>query len=357
EPLLFLRFATALKILLGWSINDRAITRALTLLSDYLLQYRELYDEKAMKPNHHWVVHLPDQVRDYGAIYNYWLFLVERLNKTLKDYNTNHRGGGELEVTLMHTFQRESRVRALVSHHLHNYLLHAAECALGERLLLKPGEDRGTVEAAAVETLSPLRLELGPKVSHVLQPLSRSAISALCDYYNLQGLRVHMPLERQPLRGTRPVAPSALFFDYMVLDGRRVIPTSRTHRKNAGSSIVKVIIGGQMYGGEVHRIFQHFQRDIREDIIWAEMRWMKPVKKIPTKKNVWLAFPELEIQFWTYGQYHEANDASAPPPIVPFSSIWCQLSRGEYRTTKQEFWITTTMERVCMRACQCHLWF
>ncbi|KZT27119.1 hypothetical protein NEOLEDRAFT_1032080, partial [Neolentinus lepideus HHB14362 ss-1] len=74
----------------------------------------QLYGEKAMKPNHHWVVHLPDQVRDYGAVYNYWLFLVERLNKTLKNYNTNHRGGGELEVTLMRTFQRESRVRALV---------------------------------------------------------------------------------------------------------------------------------------------------------------------------------------------------------------------------------------------------
>ncbi|KZT18250.1 hypothetical protein NEOLEDRAFT_1080673, partial [Neolentinus lepideus HHB14362 ss-1] len=315
-----------------------------------LFSRNKLYSEKAMKPNHHWVVHLPDQVRDYGAVYNYWLFLVERLNETLKDYNTNHRSGGELEVTLMRTFQHESRVRALASQLSKNTSLHATECALGERLLLKSGEDRSTVEAAAVETptladaLSPLRLELGPKVSQVLQPLSRSAILALCNHYNSQGTRVHMPLEQQPLCGTRPVAPSALFFDYAVLDGRGIIPTSHTHRKNAGSSLVKVIIDGQMYGGEVHQIFQHFQRDIRDDVIWAEMRWMKPVKKILTRKDVWSAFPELEIHFWAYGQYHEADNASAPPLIVPFSSICCQLSRGEYRTTKQEFWITMTME-------------
>ncbi|EPQ57917.1 hypothetical protein GLOTRDRAFT_91486 [Gloeophyllum trabeum ATCC 11539] len=151
EPLLFLRFATAIKILLGRPIDDRAIVRGLTLLRDYLLQYRELYGEKAMKLNHHWVVHLPDQIRDYGAVYNFWLFLVERLNKTLKNYNTNHHGGGELEVTLMRTFQRESRVRALASQLSKDSSLHMAECALGERVMAKPGEDRGTVEAAPVE--------------------------------------------------------------------------------------------------------------------------------------------------------------------------------------------------------------
>ncbi|TFK52674.1 hypothetical protein OE88DRAFT_1712157 [Heliocybe sulcata] len=74
----------------------------------------ELYGEGAMKPNHHWVVHLPDQIRDYAAVYNFWLFLVERLNKTLKNYNNNHHGGGELEVTLMRTFYRECRTRTMV---------------------------------------------------------------------------------------------------------------------------------------------------------------------------------------------------------------------------------------------------
>ncbi|TFK48343.1 hypothetical protein OE88DRAFT_1613496, partial [Heliocybe sulcata] len=92
EPDLFLKFATSLKILLGRSIDERG----------------------TMKPNHHWVVHQPEQIRDYGPVYTFWLFLTERLNKTMKNYNTNHHTGGQMEVTLMRSFGREKRARALV---------------------------------------------------------------------------------------------------------------------------------------------------------------------------------------------------------------------------------------------------
>ncbi|KAJ7846973.1 hypothetical protein B0H14DRAFT_2357355, partial [Mycena olivaceomarginata] len=84
----FLRFATALKIL--------------------------LYGMDKMKPNHHWAVHVPDQVLDFGPIYGFWAFLPERLNKVLKNLNTNNWGGGLLEVSMMREFHRMAQLDGMV---------------------------------------------------------------------------------------------------------------------------------------------------------------------------------------------------------------------------------------------------
>jgi hypothetical protein len=70
----------------------------------------------AMKPSHHWAVHLPDQLRDYGPVYNIWTFLTERLNKLLKSMNANNWTGGQLEISMMHEFQRSTRIQGTVSY-------------------------------------------------------------------------------------------------------------------------------------------------------------------------------------------------------------------------------------------------
>ncbi|KAJ7779373.1 hypothetical protein DFH07DRAFT_865373 [Mycena maculata] len=86
----FLRFATALKII--------------------------IYGPDAIMPNHHWAVHVPDQLVDYGPVYNFWAFLTERLNKLLKNLNSNNWTGGELEVSMMREFHRKAAVDSMVSH-------------------------------------------------------------------------------------------------------------------------------------------------------------------------------------------------------------------------------------------------
>ncbi|KII89951.1 hypothetical protein PLICRDRAFT_571426 [Plicaturopsis crispa FD-325 SS-3] len=84
EPVNFLRFATSIKILLSSSITHDMIEYALKLLQEYLLEFRTLYGEGTMKPNHHWSVHTPEQIRDYGPVYNFWCFLSERLNESVQ---------------------------------------------------------------------------------------------------------------------------------------------------------------------------------------------------------------------------------------------------------------------------------
>ncbi|KAJ7737495.1 hypothetical protein B0H16DRAFT_1325856, partial [Mycena metata] len=88
----FLRLAAALKILVGSS----------------------MYGADEMKPNHHWAVHVPAQIRDYGPVYGFWAFLTERLNKVLKNMNSNNWGGGLLEVSMMREFHRMKQLGAMV---------------------------------------------------------------------------------------------------------------------------------------------------------------------------------------------------------------------------------------------------
>jgi hypothetical protein len=68
-----------------------------------------------MKPNHHYAVHIPDQLRDFGPVYEFWTFLTERLNKVLKTYNNNSWTHGQLETTMMRAFDREARIHTMVS--------------------------------------------------------------------------------------------------------------------------------------------------------------------------------------------------------------------------------------------------
>jgi hypothetical protein len=66
----------------------------------------QLYGQDMMRPNHHYAIHTPQYVRDYGPLHEFWTFLFERLNKVLKSYKTNNRSGGELEVTFFREFHR-----------------------------------------------------------------------------------------------------------------------------------------------------------------------------------------------------------------------------------------------------------
>ncbi|KAJ7582245.1 hypothetical protein C8J56DRAFT_1056399 [Mycena floridula] len=93
-------------------LSHKSLQRAETLLKEYLLEYISLYGTSALKPNHHWAVHVPTQIRDYGPVYNFWAFLTEHLNKVLKNMNSNNHLGGELEISMMREFSRASRMDA-----------------------------------------------------------------------------------------------------------------------------------------------------------------------------------------------------------------------------------------------------
>ncbi len=65
---------------------------------NYIKALQNTFGTQAIKPNQHMSCHLKECIEDFGAIYCFWLFALERFNGFLGDYKTNNRG---IEVTLM----------------------------------------------------------------------------------------------------------------------------------------------------------------------------------------------------------------------------------------------------------------
>jgi hypothetical protein len=64
-------------------------------------------------------------------------------------------------------------------------------------------------------------------------------------------------------------------YEHILLDGRRITPMDRSLRKNAGSSIIKTIFGGEKLCGVVESFFRHEQPHLTDNILWAEVTWME----------------------------------------------------------------------------------
>ncbi|TBU36577.1 hypothetical protein BD309DRAFT_1024222 [Dichomitus squalens] len=114
EVPLMLSLGGALKLLLGSSTSAPDRLRGAQLLFSYLQEFKWIYGLDAMVPNHHFATHIPQQLEEFGTVYEIWAFLAERLNKTLKSTNQNNRRGGQQEVTMMREFDRHMQVWAIV---------------------------------------------------------------------------------------------------------------------------------------------------------------------------------------------------------------------------------------------------
>lgn len=100
----------------------------------YLHQIK-LYGADVIKPNHHYAMHTPENVRDYGPLQEFWTFLFERMNKVLKSYNSSNHSGGELETSFFREFHRTVQTSRIVraihcrlthSHHVYSWRKRAA---------------------------------------------------------------------------------------------------------------------------------------------------------------------------------------------------------------------------------------
>jgi hypothetical protein len=134
EDVLFLKLATATKIYTQYKLSIDEITRAQDLVKQYLLEFKEvcnfgivsyvlhsyctlqMYGIEKMKPNHHFLVHLPAQIHAFGPVYGFWCFLGERLNKLLKSFKSNIWGGGQLEVSIVREWGRDIQMHETVSY-------------------------------------------------------------------------------------------------------------------------------------------------------------------------------------------------------------------------------------------------
>lgn len=59
----------------------------------YVSGFRRLFPERLLRPSHHYLLHLADQVDWFGAMPGRWAFPLERRNGQVQRLNTNHKQG------------------------------------------------------------------------------------------------------------------------------------------------------------------------------------------------------------------------------------------------------------------------
>ena len=64
-------------------------------VTKFLERHRNTYGEGSMKPKHHWLLHLPSQLRKDGFLVD--TFPLERLHRKVKKYAENCRASGHYE--------------------------------------------------------------------------------------------------------------------------------------------------------------------------------------------------------------------------------------------------------------------
>jgi hypothetical protein len=133
--------------------------------------------------------------------------------------------------------------------------------------------------ATSIPERSQFRIQPGT-VANPTGSLSDNARAALYGRYN-QVAKIYYPLERQIPKDAHTLNSYAQFYDYALLDGRRITPLSRSLRNSAGSSIIQSIWNDAIHAGEVLNIFHHPQKGIAESILFAEIRWMKKLDLCP----------------------------------------------------------------------------
>ncbi|KAG2363348.1 hypothetical protein BDR07DRAFT_1375882 [Suillus spraguei] len=106
----------------------------------------------------------------------------------------------------------------------------------------------------------------------------------------------------------------ALYYQFALLDGRRITPLARIGIANRNRLLV-------------------------------ELRWMIELPLVPVEDDPWSEFPELNVMCFKLNKYWSPGEDGAPPTVLSFDQITSQITRGIIKTNNPELWITTTLER------------
>ncbi|KAF8144335.1 hypothetical protein K438DRAFT_1782899 [Mycena galopus ATCC 62051] len=137
-------------------------------------------------------------------------------------------------------------------------------------------------------------------------------------------------------------------YNFALLDGRHITPTSWSERNTAGSSLVQARINNKQHVGEIRSIFAHRQPGVRgsTETILAAITWMKYSEHtLPENPDlIWDKVPELGVETWDIDTY--VNSLSNElPMIMCLADLHCQVCRGRMIHTEPKLWITATLDR------------
>jgi hypothetical protein len=75
------------------SLQPEDITRFRFHAQKYITGFERLFPMQYIRPSHHYLLHLADQMEYFGAMPGRWAFPLERRNGRVQRINTNHKLG------------------------------------------------------------------------------------------------------------------------------------------------------------------------------------------------------------------------------------------------------------------------
>lgn len=250
DPANFLKLSMAIRILIKRTITDDDIDEAHRLLCEYNVELIKLYGSGVIKPNHHYSIHIADCVRNFGPLHDFWTFLFERLNKVLKSFKANNHANGEIETTFFKEFHRMCETSRVICALRANPVKSLSSDAA--RIMQKAThEERGTVAglAALCQDLDEISADAG--LTYALSPRHQESVLSMETYRLLAHTLttrfpfspVHCQHERAAQPHSIPLTNKAVFFDYVVIDGKRFHASRAVGTRR--SSLVHIQIPGQ----------------------------------------------------------------------------------------------------------------
>ncbi|KAK6974626.1 hypothetical protein R3P38DRAFT_2378737, partial [Favolaschia claudopus] len=260
---------------------------------------------------------------------------------------SNNWTGGRVEVSMMRQYHRDSGLDSKMQNILHETIPESLEHKFIATLvdINKSTQTKGTLQDSA---LSSARVAIGTVASSSEDAADLIRLG-LFRYYNQDRPQVHYAGDKGTA-GTRILESFIETFNFAFLDGRKIIPTTRSARNSAGSSIVQVRIGDKRHAGEIRSLFVHQQSGVvgSSNTVLAAISWMIESDWTPLKryngKFIWDDFPELGIETWVLDKFQDPL-RSELPIIIPLEQVHCQLSRGRILHTTPPMWMTATMDR------------
>ncbi|KAL5478281.1 hypothetical protein ACEPAI_2465 [Sanghuangporus weigelae] len=288
----FLKLAASLKIILAHSINRNDIPCASALLTQYLKTYFEIH-KSDVKPNHHWVTHVFDQIRDFGPVYGFWTFTNEHLNKLRSLKFEREPFLSEVSTLILQADNELCGTVAAMAAMSDEVAAASLDC--GKKFSLGPGVDHRLDKELEIPVIDSYR-ETHPEGSIV------SSSSDLMEHSNV-------------------LFPFAKFHSYIIIEGRRIVPSQSAQK--APNAIIQMELHGVLSVGQVVKFFSHQQNSQLEPWTFLHVNWFRSHHDIDMK--AWDPYPELEIRFWVYNDYLCYGEGL--PVVIPPSLVKSQACR------------------------------
>jgi hypothetical protein len=94
-----------------------------------------------------------------------------------------------------------------------------------------------------------------------------------------------------------PLESHADFLNFVLLDGRRIVPATRAQNHAENSSLVQLKYDGEIWAGRVEHLICHHQAGLSERPILAYISWMKESRRTPLDGDRFPWSTDLQVLF------------------------------------------------------------